>query len=168
LGKTTSSSSSALLPTPLISLSFRLAYFGDIAMLRILIADDVPLVRTGLKLLLETHKDWIVCGEAEDGQDAVRQALILHPDVVLLDVSMPNLNGLQAAELIKRDLPEASIYFVTQHHSLEIARLAAQAGATGYIAKIHVPTDLIAAIEAAARKTGKEEPVETAPVPATP
>jgi DNA-binding NarL/FixJ family response regulator len=132
-------------------------------MLRILIADDVPLVRTGLKLLLETHKGWSVCGEAEDGQDAVRKALALHPDVVLLDVSMPNLNGLQAAELIKRDLPAASIYLVTQHHSLEMARIAAEVGASGYVAKIHVPTDLVPAIEAAAY----EQQLQTAPVPAT-
>jgi len=115
--------------------------------LRILIADDVPMVRAGLRLLLETHKGWTVCGEAEDGEEAVRKALALAPDVVLLDVSMPNLNGLEAAKLIHHDLPAATIYFVTQHHSLEMARAAADAGARGYIAKVHIPTDLIPAIE---------------------
>jgi DNA-binding NarL/FixJ family response regulator len=117
-------------------------------MLRILIADDVPMVRAGLKMLLEMHKGWSVCGEAGDGQDAVQKALALTPDVILLDVSMPNLNGLQAAELIHKDLPDANIYFVTQHHSLEMARAAADAGARGYIAKIQIPTDLIPVIEA--------------------
>jgi DNA-binding NarL/FixJ family response regulator len=117
-------------------------------MLRILIADDVPMVRAGLKMLLEMHKGWSVCGEAEDGKDAVQMALALAPDVILLDVSMPNLNGLQAAQLIHKDLPDANIYFVTQHHSLEMARAAADAGARGYIAKVQIPTDLIPVIEA--------------------
>jgi len=117
-------------------------------MLRILIADDVPMVRAGLKMLLEMHKGWSVCGEAGDGQDAVQKALALAPDVVLLDVSMPNLNGLQAAQLIHKDLPNANIYFVTQYHSLEMARAAADAGARGYIAKVQIPTDLIPVIEA--------------------
>ena len=89
------------------------------AMLRILVADDVPMVRAGLKSLLETHEGWSVCGEAGDGRDAVQKALDLTPDVVLLDVSMPHLNGLQAAEIIKKYLPSAAIYFVTQYHSLE-------------------------------------------------
>jgi len=117
-------------------------------MLRILIADDVPMVRAGLKMLLEMHKGWSVCGEAEDGKDAVQKALALAPDVILLDVSMPNLNGLQAAQLIHKDLPDANIYFVTKHHSLEMARAAADAGARGYIAKVQIPTDLIPVIEA--------------------
>jgi DNA-binding NarL/FixJ family response regulator len=117
-------------------------------MLRILIADDVPMVRAGLRMLLEMHKGWSVCGEATDGKDAVEKALALTPDVILLDVSMPNLNGLQAAQLIHKDLPDANIYFVTQHHSLEMARAAADAGARGYIAKIQIPTDLIPVIEA--------------------
>ncbi len=98
------------------------------AMLRILVADDVPMVRAGLKSLLETHEGWSVCGEAGDGQDAVQKALDLTPDVVLLDVSMPHLNGLQAAEIIKKYLPSATIYFVTQYDSLEMARVTAEAG----------------------------------------
>jgi DNA-binding NarL/FixJ family response regulator len=119
------------------------------AMLRILVADDVPMVRAGLKSLLETHEGWSVCGEAGDGQDAVQKALDLTPDVVLLDVSMPHLNGLQAAEIIKKYLPSATIYFVTQYHSLEMARATAEVGARGCIAKVYIPTDLVPAIEAA-------------------
>ena len=129
-------------------------------MLRILIADDVPMVRAGLKMLLEMHKGWSVCGEAGDGKDAVQKALALTPDVILLDVSMPNLNGLQAAELIHKDLPDANIYFVTQHHSLEMARAAADAGARGYVAKVQIPTDLIPVIEAG---TNTQPVVETKP-----
>ena len=118
-------------------------------MLRILVADDVvPMVRAGLKLLLEAHEGWSVCGEAEDGQDAVQKALALNPDVVLLDVAMPNLSGIDAAEIIKKYLPSATIYFVTQYDSLEMARATAEVGARGYIAKVHIPTDLVPAIEA--------------------
>ena len=118
-------------------------------MLRILVADDVPMVRAGLKLLLETHEGWIVCGEAEDGEDAVQKACALNPDVVLLDVSMPTLNGIDAAEIIKKYLPSAIIYSVTQYQSLEMARATAEVGARGYIAKVYIPTDLVPAIEAA-------------------
>jgi two-component system NarL family response regulator len=89
----------------------------------------------------------------------VEKALALAPDVILLDVSMPNLNGLQAAQLIHKDLPDANIYFVTQHHSLEMARAAADAGARGYIAKIQIPTDLIPVIEA----DNTAQPIEAKP-----
>ena len=68
---------------------------------------------------------------------------------VLLDVAMPNLNGIDAAEIIKKYLPAATIYFVTQYDSLEMARATAEVGARGYISKVHIPTDLVPAIEAA-------------------
>jgi DNA-binding NarL/FixJ family response regulator len=100
-------------------------------------------------LLLETHEGWSVCGEAGDGEDAVQKAFALNPDVVLLDVAMPNLNGIDAVEIIKKYLPAATIYFVTQYDSLEMARATAEVGARGYIAKVHIPTDLAPAIEAA-------------------
>ena len=70
------------------------------------------MVRAALKLHLETHEGWSVCAEAENGQYAVQKALDLNPDVVLLDASMPNLNGLEAAETITKHLPSATIYFV--------------------------------------------------------
>ena len=72
---------------------------------RILIADDSLTVRTGLKMLLALHPEWKVCGEAEDGRDAVKKAAELQPDVILLDISMPAMDGLTAAELIRRDAP---------------------------------------------------------------
>ncbi len=73
---------------------------------RILIADDSLSVRTGLKMLLALHPEWKVCGEAEDGRDAVKKAAELQPDVILLDISMPAMDGLTAAELIRRDAPK--------------------------------------------------------------
>jgi DNA-binding NarL/FixJ family response regulator len=121
------------------------------AEVRILIADDSPTVRAGLKLLLQYHADWIVCGEAEDGQDAVKKAAELKPDVILLDISMPAMDGLSAAEIIRRDAPESEILIVTHFESLDLARYAAQTGVRAYIAKSRIGSDLEKAIEAASR-----------------
>jgi DNA-binding NarL/FixJ family response regulator len=121
------------------------------AEVRILIADDSPTVRAGLKLLLQYHEDWTVCGEAEDGEDAVKKAAELKPDVILLDISMPAMDGLSAAELIRRDAPEAEILIVTHFESLDLARYAAQTGVRAYITKSRIGTDLEKAIEAASR-----------------
>jgi DNA-binding NarL/FixJ family response regulator len=118
---------------------------------RILIADDSLAVRTGLKMLLELHADWSVCGEAADGKDAVEKAAALKPDVILLDISMPAMDGLTAAELIRRDAPDAEILIVTHFESLDLARYAAQTGVRGYIAKSRIGTDLERAIDAASR-----------------
>jgi len=119
--------------------------------IRILIADDSLTVRTGLKLLLQFHADWTVCGEAENGQDAVTKAAELQPDVILLDISMPAMDGLSAAELIRRDAPNAEILIVTHFESLDLARYAAQTGVRAYIAKSRIATDLEKAIAAASR-----------------
>ena len=118
---------------------------------RILIADDSLTVRTGLKMLLELHPEWKVCGEAEDGRDAVKKAAELQPDVILLDISMPAMDGLTAAELIRRDAPQTEILIVTHFESLDLARFAAQTGVRAYIAKSRIATDLEKAIEAASR-----------------
>jgi DNA-binding NarL/FixJ family response regulator len=121
------------------------------AEVRILIADDSPTVRAGLKLLLQYHEDWTVCGEAEDGQDAVKKAAELKPDVILLDISMPAMDGLSAAEIIRRDAPDSEILIVTHFESLDLARYAAQTGVRAYITKSRIGTDLEKAIEAASR-----------------
>jgi DNA-binding NarL/FixJ family response regulator len=118
---------------------------------RILIADDSPAVRAGLKLLLQYHADWTVCGEAEDGQDAVKKAAELQPDVILLDISMPTMDGLSAAEIIRRDSPNTEILIVTHFESLDLARYAAQTGVRAYISKSRIGSDLEKAIEAASR-----------------
>jgi DNA-binding NarL/FixJ family response regulator len=122
------------------------------AEVRILIADDSPTVRAGLKLLLQYHENWTVCGEAEDGEDAVKKAAELKPDVILLDISMPAMDGLSAAELIRRDAPETEILIVTHFESLDLARYAAQTGVRAYITKSRIGTDLEKAIEAASRR----------------
>jgi DNA-binding NarL/FixJ family response regulator len=121
------------------------------AEVRILIADDSATVRAGLKLLLQYHENWTVCGEAEDGQQAVKKAAELKPDVILLDISMPAMDGLSAAEIIRRDAPDAEILIVTHFESLDLARYAAQTGVRAYITKSRIATDLEKAIEAASR-----------------
>jgi DNA-binding NarL/FixJ family response regulator len=117
------------------------------AALRILIVDDKPSVRAGIRLLLETHSDWQICGEASDGIEAVEKAAELAPDIILLDISMPKMDGLQALPLIKEASPNSQVVILTLHEYLETARLASQAGATAYITK-SLLIELIPTLEA--------------------
>lgn len=117
------------------------------ASLRIFIADDKPLVRCGLRLLVEQHKGWSVCGEAGDGLETVEKAANLKPDVILLDISMPKLDGLSALPLIREKNPDSDIVVLTLHDSIDMARIAANVGARAYITKSHLSTDLMPTIE---------------------
>jgi DNA-binding NarL/FixJ family response regulator len=116
--------------------------------IRILIVDDHPVVRQGLKALLREHAGWEVIAEAGDGFEAVDKADRLRPDVVLLDVSMPGMTGLDACRLIRESTPECEILIVTQHDSPQMMREALGSGARGYVVKSNVSRDLVAAIEA--------------------
>lgn len=118
--------------------------------LRILIADDNPLVRCGLRMLIEQHEGWSVCGEATDGLEAVRKATDLKPNVILLDISMPNLDGLSALPIIRQKAPQSEILILTVHHSVDLARVAADRGARAYIIKSLLTTELVPHIEALA------------------
>ncbi len=117
-------------------------------MLRILIADDHEVARRGVRALLESHAGWEVCAEAGDGRDAVEQALTTKPDVVLLDIGMPNLNGLEAARQISAALPDAGILILTMHDTDNMVREVLRAGARGFLLKSDAGRDLIAAVEA--------------------
>ena len=116
--------------------------------LRILIADDNPLVRCGLRMIIEQHEGWMVCGEAVDGLEAVRKASDLKPNVILLDISMPNLDGLAALPIIRQKAPESEILILTMHQSVDLARIAADRGARAYIIKSLLTTELVPKIEA--------------------
>lgn len=122
--------------------------------LRILIADDHALVRQGLRSVLEAQPGWSVCGEAENGRQAVKLGLELKPDVFLLDVTMPELNGLDATKQICRNRPDAPILILTMHESDQLCADAIHAGARGCVLKSDSPRQLLAAIEAVA--TGKQ------------
>ncbi|PYX73481.1 MAG: hypothetical protein DMG78_08815 [Acidobacteria bacterium] len=116
--------------------------------IRILVVDDHPIVRQGLKTLLEGHSGWAVIGEASDGAEALEKARELNPDVMVLDVTMPRMNGLEACRLLRRQFPELEILFVTQHDSPQMMREALEAGARGYVVKSNAARDLLAAVEA--------------------
>ena len=125
-------------------------YKGE-APARILIADDHEVVRRGLRALLETERagrDWAVCGEASTGQEAVDKSKQLKPDVVILDISMPRLNGLDAARLILKAAPNTKILVLTMHESEELIRNVLDTGARGYLFKSDAGRDLVAAVDA--------------------
>ena len=114
---------------------------------RILIADDHAVVRRSIRALLQSHSEWIVCGEASDGRDAVEQARRFRPDVVLLDVSMPKLNGLEAAREIRRAAPDAQLIVLTMHAFDQMAAEVRRAGASSLVLKSEADDSLIRAIE---------------------
>lgn len=119
--------------------------------LRILIADDNALVRGGMRLVLQDRPGWVVCGEAADGRDAIEKAAQLNPDVILVDVSMPDLNGFEVAGRICQQLPQTKILIVTEHDASSLAYAGPQPGVRGYVMKSHLASDLLPAIEAALR-----------------
>lgn len=113
---------------------------------RLLIVDDHEIFRRGLRALLEPSSEWQICGEAVDGMDAVEQCRLLKPDIVVLDVSMPRLNGLEAARLIKKETPEPQIVIITQHDSPQIRTAAIEAGAQAFVTKSAVGSELVSAL----------------------
>jgi DNA-binding NarL/FixJ family response regulator len=115
--------------------------------LRLLVVDDHAVVRRGVRALLESRPGWEVCGEAVDGQDAIRKAADLKPDIVVLDISLPGLNGLEATSRILKESPESEVLILTMHHSEELAQQVIKAGARGYVLKSDADQSLVAAIE---------------------
>ena len=115
--------------------------------LRILIVDDHAVVRRGVRSLLESQPGWEISGEATTGREAVDMAKRLRPDVVVMDLSLPELNGLDATRQILKDSPRTEILVLTMHHSEELARDVLQAGARGYVLKSDADRSMIAAIE---------------------
>ena len=114
---------------------------------RILIVDDHELVRRGLRSILVTRPDWEICGEAADGTNAIEKARELRPDIVLLDITMPRVNGLDAARIIRRDVPRTKVIILSQYDESEMRSRAFEAGAQGYISKSDAARQLLIAIE---------------------
>jgi two-component system response regulator NreC len=117
--------------------------------LRILLGDDHTLLRHGLRKILEERPDWEVVGEAGDGREAVKLAAELKPDVAILDIGMPLLNGIDATRQIVRRLPGIRVLILSMHAEEEYIARALNAGATGYLLKDSAGQDLISAVEAA-------------------
>jgi two-component system response regulator NreC len=118
--------------------------------LEIVLADDHTLLRQGLRKILEERPDWAVVAEAGDGREAVRQILAMRPDVAILDIGMPLLNGIEATRQIVRRLPECRILILSMHANEAYIIQALKAGAKGYMLKDSADTDLIRGVSSVA------------------
>src|SRR5580658_8904376 len=121
------------------------------AALKILIADDHEIVRKGLRAILEGQRELEIVGEAEDGRQAVAMAKELNPHIVVLDLAMPSLNGLEATKQILKNRPQTKVLILTMHETDPLIRQVLDAGARGYILKTDAGRDLVSAIEALRR-----------------
>jgi DNA-binding NarL/FixJ family response regulator len=119
--------------------------------LRILVADDHEVVRRGLCALLQAQSDWEICGEATDGREAVNKAEQLKPDVVVLDIGMPNLSGLEATRQILAAAPQTRVLILTLHDSDQIVTEVLSAGARGFLSKSDAARELVSAVDALKR-----------------
>ena len=113
---------------------------------RVLIVDDHAVIRRGVQGILSTYPEWDLCGEADNGQDAIRLASELAPEVVIMDVSMPGMNGLEATRIMHDVLPETKVLLLTLHSSSEFVRSAFRAGARGYVLKSDAENELVRAL----------------------
>jgi DNA-binding NarL/FixJ family response regulator len=118
---------------------------------RILVADDHPVFRFGVCSLLGSHEDWEICGQVADGRDAVEKCRQLKPDLLILDICMPKLNGVDAARQILKNNPAQRILVLTDVRSEQVVRDCLDAGVRGWVFKVDGTDDLIAAVEALQR-----------------
>ena len=118
--------------------------------LRVLVADDHAIVRQGLRLLIDGEPDMVVAGEAADGTSVLEQAQALKPDIVVMDISMPSMNGLMATRALKRAQPDVAIVALTRHEEDTYVQDVLRAGASGYVLKHSPPQELLRAIRAIA------------------
>jgi DNA-binding NarL/FixJ family response regulator len=113
---------------------------------KVLIVDDHAFIRRGVQAILQSVPEWEMCGEADNGKDAIRLAGELHPEVIVMDVSMPGLNGIEATRSICRNNPGAKVVLLTLHESDELLRNGFQAGARGYLMKSDAEEELVRAL----------------------
>jgi DNA-binding NarL/FixJ family response regulator len=113
---------------------------------RVLIVDDHAFIRRGVQTILHAFPEWEFCGEAENGKDAIRLADELRPEVIIMDVSMPGLNGIEATRAIRKTQPGVKIVLLTLHESSELLRSAFRAGARGYLLKTDAEQELVRAL----------------------
>src|ERR1700686_1990623 len=115
--------------------------------LRILIVDDHETARRGVRSLLSSHRDWVVCGEAGDGLEAVEKAKSLRPDIVLMDIAMPRMDGVEATKVLRREMPESKVIIISQNDPTAVSRQVAEIDACGYVDKADLARDLLPALE---------------------
>ena len=113
---------------------------------RVLIVDDHAFIRRGVQTILRPYPEWELCGETDNGRDAIRLACELKPEIIIMDVSMPGLNGIEATREIRKIYPDSKIILLTLHESTELLRSALRAGAKGYLLKTDAEQDLVRAL----------------------
>ena len=113
---------------------------------RVLIVDDHAFIRRGVQTILHPFPEWELCGEADNGSDAIRMAEELKPEVIIMDLSMPGLNGIEATRAIRKTQPAMKIVLLTLHESAELVRSAFRAGARGYLLKTDAEQELVKAL----------------------
>jgi PAS domain S-box-containing protein len=138
----------------------RTLHFGteNMPSLSILVVDDHKDIRQGIRALLLPRTDWLICGEASDGIEAIEKAKRLRPNVVLMDVAMPRMQGIEATRIIRREVPEADVIIVSQNDIGLIHKAAAEAGATGFVDKSRISQDLLKTIDALANNVTGHRP----------
>jgi DNA-binding NarL/FixJ family response regulator len=115
---------------------------------RVLIVDDHAFIRRGVQTILHPFPEWEFCGEADNGRDAIRMADELKPEIIIMDVSMPGLNGIEATRAIRKTQPAVKIVLLTLHESADLVRNAFRAGARGYLLKTDAEQELVRALTA--------------------
>jgi len=113
---------------------------------RVLIVDDHAFIRRGVQTILHPFPEWEFCGEAENGKEAIRMADQLKPEVIIMDISMPGVNGIEATRAIRKSQPDVKIVLLTLHDSSELLRIAFRAGARGYLLKTDAEQELVKAL----------------------
>ena len=135
-------------PTPALGNSGKTAAPAESPSVQIMIIDDHSIVRRGVRALLEAHPGWRVCGEAGNASDGIAKAKSLKPDVVVMDVQMPGMSGVEATRQIAKALPKTGVLVLSIHESEELVRELLEAGARGYVFKSDLDTNLVAGVEA--------------------
>jgi len=113
---------------------------------RVIVVDDHAVIRRGVQGILQASPEWELCGEAENGQEAIKLAESVKPEIIIMDVSMPGLNGLEATRIIHNILPDTKVLLLTLHSSSELVRSAFRAGARGYVLKSDAEHELVRAL----------------------
>jgi DNA-binding NarL/FixJ family response regulator len=126
---------------------------------RILLVDDHEIVRKGIRELLRVRSDWNVCGEAANGKEAIEKLLSLQPDLVVMDISMPIMNGIEAAKQIRRLAPSTKIVILSMHDSPQIEEQAKHAGADAFLVKSGAVESLVATINILLREKSQDPPL---------